>query len=372
LNVERLHAIAQAVRADLNATAALNGVRALRDALTQQLSAPSDPAPQQALSEAFQRLSVALTDAPSNRFSPAWRQVLDELDISPLLGRDLLDRVQATLQRNQITVAIAAQDMEALTGELDELTTDLDQLLTGLSAFNIGAEALAPGSAEVSVLVPRAEVDNALSPLGRELVTLEGLLLPFVELATGSRAPLPVTAVSSSDFGVYLTMVPAAALMLSTALDKILDTYKKVLEIRALREQLERQAVLSAAALAPVDEEVNQYMSDANRRFADELIAGKHADLPETRLNELRNDLRRSLDEIADRIDHGYNIDVRASADPAPGDAIPADVEALQLIVSISPRLKFINATGRPILRLAERAQQNPEPPGDEAAAPAE
>lgn len=62
----------------------------------------------------------------------------------------------------------------------------------------------------------------------------------FLEpLGTGSWPPLKVRTIASSDFAVYVGMAPAAAL--AKSLDWVLEAYKKLLEIRKLRQGLADQ-----------------------------------------------------------------------------------------------------------------------------------
>lgn len=66
--------------------------------------------------------------------------------------------------------------------------------------------------------------------------------------------------------------------------------------------------------------------------------------------------MRWYLNGIANRIDVGYNIDVRAGAPTDDEDEnIPSSFgEALQTIRAASLNLRFINRTGEPILSLPE------------------
>jgi len=71
------------------------------------------------------------------------------------------------------------------------------------------------------------------------------------------------------------------------------------------------------------------------------------------RRNELENDLRNALNAIANRIDSGYNIDVRAKAPSAPADdpKLTQDIETIQ---GATPELQFLKLEGPSILQLPE------------------
>lgn len=77
MNVERLHAIALSVRADLDQTGAVAAMAALRDALRNSIASPQEPSYQETVSTGLQSLLDALTTAPSNEFPPLWVETLE-------------------------------------------------------------------------------------------------------------------------------------------------------------------------------------------------------------------------------------------------------------------------------------------------------
>jgi len=297
-----------------------------------------------------------LSAAASNQFPPSWIQVLEELNIEDVLGRELLQRVEAVFGRNQLTPAVAAEAIDELASEVEEVQGGLTDLLGGLGYFVIGAEELPPGEAEVGVLIPRVAVKNELSELGGELVELDAILGPFLELGTGTRPPIKIASVASSDFGVFVEMVPQAAALVALAVERVIHGYKTVLEIRALRAGLAEQHVPDEA-LAGIEAHANSVMGDSITSVIEELLE-ESAVGDEGRKNELRTELRKSLNKLANRIDQGYNIDVRAGDVPAEAQGDDDGVtSAVSSIRNASPNLKFINRSGLPILSLSEGDQ---------------
>lgn len=102
MNAERLLAIALSIHFDLDETKTLDTLRALRDALQNQVGAPQEPTHQQAVSTNLQTLLAALDSAPSNAFpTTTWLETLDELGFDGLLGTSLGDQVRAIFERNR-------------------------------------------------------------------------------------------------------------------------------------------------------------------------------------------------------------------------------------------------------------------------------
>lgn len=151
--------------------------------------------------------------------------------------------------------------------------------------------------------------------------------------------------------------------------------YKNILEIREARQRL-NEAGVPDEALAAVDDHANQAMAQRNESLAEELVN----DLPvspsldEGRRNELTIEIRLSLNAIANRLDKGYDIDVRApepppeseDADDEDGEPASPDEQAQyefqRQIRQISPHLRSERPVGASILSLPETSE------GDEGA----
>lgn len=310
MNAERLHAIALSIRFDLDETKTLDTLRALRDALQNQVGAPQEPTHQQAVSTNLQTLLAALDSAPSNAFPTTWLETLDELGFDGLLGTSLGDQVRAIFERNQITPSVAAEELDEFVTELAAHKTALDQLIEGMSHFEVGHEDLNPGEAELSILIPRLAVGERLRSLGLEFVDLEKLVGPFAELATGRRPEVRVRSIASSDYGVFLDIAPQAAAFMAVAVERVVALYKQLLEIRRLRQEMSDQGV-TEDGLSGIDAHANELMSAGIEELADEL-ADSTSVVDQHRSNELKIELRLSLNSIANKIDQGYSIDVRS------------------------------------------------------------
>jgi hypothetical protein len=365
LNAERLHAIALAIRDDFKATEAVGRLGALQEALQNQVNSPGQAQFEQQLSSTLSDLTSRLSQAPSNQFPPTWRQTLDEMGATPLMGRELLAAVRGIFERNQITPSVALQEVTEIHGRVTAFQGSIENLLAAFGGLNIGDERLEPGEAELGMLIPRDAVRNRLDDFAKELNVLNRTLGPFAELATGSRPGFAIRTVSSSELSVFLDMVPKVAAYLAVAIERTLSFYKQLLEIRRLRSEMAAQGVPN---LDSVDEYAESVMKDGIEQIVEELLA-EHDRQDQARFNELRTDLTMALNQIANRIDRGFKIEVRAAPLPPAEEGAPEeDVELRKAIATIqqsSPGLQFLHPTGKPILSLSE-----PEPEPEEEAEP--
>lgn len=70
---------------------------------------------------------------------------------------------------------------------------------------------------------------------------------------------------------------------------------------------------MSERDLGGVDDHANAHMTRSIEGVTEEMITAASI-TDQARANELRIELRHSLNALANRIDHGYNVDVRAGA----------------------------------------------------------
>jgi hypothetical protein len=374
VNAERLHAIALALLSEMGQTDQLGHLNRLSTAMRQSVSDPAQPQLQQAVADTRSQLDTALAGAPSDQFSPAWRQALDELGIADVFGAQLRAAVRTILERNEVTPAAAATELEGLAARVNETNNALTNTVNAFGFFGIGHEELAPGEYEVGFLIPRLAVRNEIETLGTEFVQIKRILNPLVELATGSRPELQVRSISSSAFQVFLTAPGPAALMIAIAFERVLGAYEKIMNIRVAYKTLQDSGS-SADALEAVAEDMRTKIVRDIEEIVEGLLTQAVDGIVEARLNELRNELNIELRALANRIDRGYGFEVRAGELPAPApDAKPEDatvVEARRIADELGlmeRRLGFMNLTGESILELPEGTNGSEPADADEGA----
>ena len=306
------------------------------------------------MSKSLDALREALQAAPSNSFAPLSRQSLEELGVSPLLGTSLWENVEGIFKQNPITPSVALQHIQALHKRLESLQETMRSLTSALTQLKIGAEELQPGEMEIGVLIPREAVKNRLQEFGTELTRLNHTFGVFSELVTGGREGFRIRAVASSDLSVFLDVAPEVGACLAIAVERIVALYKQVLEIKKLRKEMADTGV-PETALAPVDEHANGLMAAGIDPLVKELFdkySSKGRD--KHRRNELEVNLRAALNAIANRVDSGYNIEVRTTPPLDMAKTPEAQREAINTVLQASTTMQFLRPTGERILGLPE------------------
>ena len=292
-------------------------------------------------------------NARSNEFSPAWRQIVTEIGGTGLLGTELRNRIENVFQRNQITPAAALQELQPILQALTTFKNGLTEVTNGLTHLKIGAEELAPGECEVGVAIPREAIDDEFKTFTDELEEFEFIFATFLELSTGHRDPLPIRTLSSTALMVYVGMAQAAAAAFAYAAERITLAYKNLLEAREIKARLQALE-MPANHIEQFERLLNERMAHTVEQVSIEVEQKFFRVDDDLRRQELKNAVRVSLRGLANRIDKGYNIDVRIGP---PTDEQKADAEtaaAIRTIEAASVSLQFMRLGGEPILMLDE------------------
>ncbi|WP_243322213.1 hypothetical protein [Geothrix sp. SG200] len=367
MNVERLHAIAAALQADLSTTSTLPLLQQLISSLSNQINQPNQPQFQQQTSQFLEQLTSALRNAKVNKFSPTWIQVMQEIGAANIVGLRLEQEISNIFNRNQITPSVAQQELQELFNQLQAVSSGVDQFLSGVKTLKIGSETLEPGDCELGVLIPRSFVDNRLDHFAEELEELNRIFGVFSELSTGSRPGFEIKTISSTDLTVYLEATAVVGACVATAIERIIALYKSLLEIRKLQSELVKQG-LEKENLKGIEKHANGMMANGIDELIKDLLAEYMPNGDQGRANELSIELKLVLNKMADRIDRGFNVEVRMEKPKKPKDSDDEDQNHQALlaasyakIASASDQLQFLKLEGEPLLKLSAKTGTKPK-----------
>ena len=186
-------------------------------------------------------------------------------------------------------------------------------------------------------------------------------------LSTGSRPSFPIKTISSTDLSIFLDVSAVVGACVATAVERIVALYKTLLEVRKLQGELVKQGV-DKKNLEGIETHANGIMDDGIDKLVKDLLFEFKGKVDGGRKNELSVELKYSLKKIANRIDRGFNIEVRMEEPLQPADAAEeatAEVKALsrshEKIREASKTLQFLKLDGEPILRLSEAKDEKPK-----------
>lgn len=357
MNAERLHVIAIQIQQDLNKTKLINASQQTVNSLKNYVKNQQNTQKEQQFSDNLSNLYESLNKSEINDFSPAWMQVVKEIGGEKLLGEELKKRVEGIFSRNQITPSVALEEYQEIHNKLKQFKDSIDNIVNSFNSLNIGKEDLEPGECELGILVPRTCVNNNLEGFSEELDELDFIVKSFEEISTGKREDLSIKTISSSDLMVFLDIIPKVGACLAVATERIIALYKKILEIRKLHSELEEQGIPNEN-LEGVKEYSNTRMSSGIDEVADYILEKFYEENDNDRENELKNELKITLNKIANRVDKGFNFEIRVEKEETDehDEKESSQDENFKTIKNASKELRFLNLSGNPILSLPEKS----------------
>lgn len=365
MNAERLHAIVGHLNREIEKSGTTGKLQELVNSLQRVVSQPH-PNHQQALAQAIKTMASATSDSQSDGFSPTWNQIVQEIGGAGLLGKTLQTRIDGIFSRNSITPAVALEELQTLLSQLSTFKNALAQCLSAFKQFGLGDEQLSPGDCEIGILIPREAVQNSLLDFAEELKDLGQILNVFSEVATGKPDGLHIKTISSSELLVHLQANAPYAACLAVCIERIVALYKQLLEIRKLSGEIKKQGIPEEKT-SGIEEYANNMMETGIEKIAIEVIGEFHKKDDKGRKNELTTHLKISLNRIANRIDQGFNLEVRIEPPQTDEeDKSTADKEkdaelnkAVETIQAAAPSMQFIRLEGKPILHLPESVKKH-------------
>jgi hypothetical protein len=316
------------------------------------------PENQSAVANKRDELISALERSRFNNYPIGLDHYLREMDIGGYLPKSLIGDLRLAFSGNDITPSITKEKFEEIRRLAIRLIDESKSHLDSSEFFEIYSDAPEDGKFDFSITIPRDSVDNELDNFGRELIKIDKILGVFCEIATGSRDDFKIKSISSSDLTVVLESIPAVAVMIATALERVSSLYERVLNIIKLHKEMKDNKLpdsLIKGAEKFIKETLEKEIEQAAKDIEENYLQKTEA----TRRNELRTELKNSLREIASRFDRGYIFDVRGSSPPENeednGSAEPhTPAWQRKVVAEKREKLKHFKVQDQPILGLPE------------------
>lgn len=227
--------------------------------------------------------------------------------------QSLLNKISITKRNNAYSKPESCKEMSDGLIELGKNLATIQEYLNGIvnifEKFDIHEDIVGADKCELSIVIPRDRVENNLSNLGRELVEFEKNLSVFSEIATGAREPIQVRSIASSDFSIFLDSIPAIGALIAVTVERIIALYKQSLEIKKLKIELEKHKFPDEISKL-IDQHISSIVSKEAEKIAAELMEKHDTRIDEGRKHELLIELRHSVENLAEKIDKGFQIEV--------------------------------------------------------------
>lgn len=285
---------------------------------------------------------------------------IEEMALGDFMPSALKKDVEAAFGGNDLTPSITSEKVTEARDKFSRLINESKAFTSASEFFEIYADQPEEGSFDFSISIPRSAVSNELDEFGRELVKLDKLFGVFCEISTGSRDDFKIRSISSSELTVVLESLPAVAVLIATALERISSLYERILNIIILHRSM-KESKVPDSVLKDMEKFIQKSLKEEIDEAAKQIENGVLRQIEQARRNQLRTELRNSLKEIASRFDRGYVFDVRGPEDVREPEAEGSEslINAQKRIVAEKrERIRYFKVQDKPILGLTDLGQE--------------
>jgi hypothetical protein len=181
--------------------------------------------------------------------------------IADMGGKDFFDpaianKVQDSIQTHAMTPSVAKDFVDDLASKRQTFLDTVQQALGALERLGIKGSHLAPGTADAAFLIPRNLFDDKLAGFAKELFFISRLMGDISEAVTGHKEDVKLEQLSSSVPTVAIIASPFAINAIANTVNKFLDAWKKVEEIREIRARVAGLHMTKPALLDDLTQQV--------------------------------------------------------------------------------------------------------------------
>ncbi len=281
-----------------------------------------------AIQKAFSALVKCVDEGVFPQYPPSKTAVLNAIGGDQRVGLGFRERLSTLLSVSGQTTAGIVTGLTSLQADLDTFRKACTQAKAGLEALGLSPHAIPEGQFEVGVLIPEGLVDHKLSTLVKELSAWNKIVRGFQEVAGDDEREVTITGLASGSYEIYLPLGIIAADLLSRTIDKVLEWYLKVLEIRKHRLEL-KELGAPVAEVAAIQKHEKDIVESGILALAKDLVKEVHPKIDADRRNELETHLTISIRQIARFVDRGGTVEVDSAAPVEPAEPAAPEGEAV-------------------------------------------
>jgi hypothetical protein len=328
------------VERDLEIQTVLEGIAAN---LSNLVNSPGQPAQQNALATNLTKLRETIAELDT-RLDPSALEALSGMGGGSFFDRDLANNISESVSGNAMTPTVARDFVQSLATQRKTFLENVEEARHSLKNLKVLATTLEPGTADVSFLIPRELFKNELESFSKELRFISKLFADYSEALTNSRDNVQLETLSSSVPTVVLVAALPVLAYLGDVVNKFLDAWKKVEEIREVRARVAALGIKGAAY-----NEFTKEITSTIERVVDEVVQNTIARYTgeDGRRNELTTAIKQDTKRLYAQIEQGLTIHFRASAD---SNKSAEEQSELVTLSGLGRTMEFPKTTDQPLL----------------------
>lgn len=350
MDTTRLAAALSVVRDDFSSHRFVARVQKLAELANTASENPTDATHQDEFQKQFEQLVQSLSTSRADRVPLSIAKALQGLQVRDLTGTSLAASLNAIIDARPFLLGAAAKKLTSLASEVETSYNLIERTLGGLLKLGIEPAGLELNEYEVGVLMPTSFTNDDLRVLEAQSKVWIRALDALTEYSAGKRPDrIPVRSLSSSSFDLFLSLDPEGAIALLIVVGGVAGILTAAVSARKKRTDLEEDGYPRA-----VTDEMKRYEAELIEKGKAEILEKvyqrKAKELDEGRANELKTQIRISVDAVLEVMNEG--VDVEVSPPPAP------DEEEAQEIANVRAEIEEMrNRLERSLRRLPDRTK---------------
>ena len=310
MNTERLYELLSQLEIETAKLDLLGKLDRLVEYVGQQVSDPSNAEHQTNFSNSRKELEVSLRESWFSQLTPLEADVLDSMGLDYLIGQKLPRRLKQIMRDDGMLPAVVRDELSSIAQVIKlKLTTAVDTK-NNLTKLGFVSEQIGVGSAELAYRIPRAVIDNRYSTFLQDAEFYHSLVTTMSEIVLGATPELELQGLSSSAFSIFLNLDPEVVAFTILAIERAMNGYKTILEIRVLRDQMKSRGV-TEDALAAIEANIQSTLDEVFRTALLSTIKETRTSASKERKNELVNHGSILLRQLSEKMEEGYEVDAR-------------------------------------------------------------
>lgn len=367
MNTERLFEILSQIDQQVAETGLVQKLDQLIEFIGQQVGDPSNASHQQNFANARKDLSATLSGSWFARLTPLETEVLDQMGLTYLVGNRLPNRLTVLMRENGMLPAVVRDEFSSISEQIKSKLATTRQTKKNLDSLGFAAESLEPQTGELAYRIPRPAIDDRYESFLSDAEFYKSFASTMSEIVLGQTPELKLRGLSSSAFSIFLSIDPQVVAFIVLAIERVLNGYKTLLEVRVLRDQLKERAV-PEDVLAQLEKNTEERMERVFRQALDSAIKEIKAQAKKERLNELKNHATILLRQLIESMERGYEVDARvgySDVDPEDQAEKSKNDEMRDIDASVRKSIEAVRRTLTEAKRLNAIEHQPNEDIGD-------
>jgi hypothetical protein len=205
--------------------------------------------------------------------TPGQQALVEAIGAKEYILDDFPTEISQLMQNNPLTPAVIQARFTKFLADRAAYIQRLSQLKDSLNSIGITASSLKEGEGELAVLLPGTIFANEFDDLLKRLRDLNRIIRAFSEAATGGVEPIYVKQISTTDPQFFFGISVVTLALIGRSVAWALETWKRVEEIRNLRQQTQKLSTPLLDIEGIFDKKIKETIEAAIASKTDEMLA---------------------------------------------------------------------------------------------------